>query len=815
MALYATSTISFAQYAIRGFVKFNNENLPGAIVTINNSYLHQTSDVNGTFEFKNLKAGTYFLQTKLLGFKTKIDTVELNGDKSIDIGLESAAITMDEVQVTATRATETSAVAYSTLSKKEIEKQNLGADVPYMLNMLPSTVVNSDAGNGVGYTGIRIRGTDPTRINVTINGIPVNDAESQGTYWVDLPDLLSSTDNIQVQRGLGTSTNGSGAFGGSINIQTDKLNPTPYIETNNTYGSFNTSKNTLKVGSGLFAKYFTVDARLSNIRSDGFIDRAYSDMQSSYWAVGYYKNKTSIKAIALIGKEKTYQAWWGVPQTKLITPDSASFVRSPNTTEYNTLVDHYYNNKGFTYQTLEDSINLFASDNRKYNYYTYPDQTDNYWQNNYQLLLTHAFNRKLNINAALHCTNGKGYYQEYKLDQPLNAYNLDLVDTTNLVRQRWLDNDFYGTTWSLNYNPGINFSLTWGGAINQYVGYHFGKIVSAENIAIKNVEYYRNRARKQDANSFVKIAYVPVKNLVVYADVQGRFVGYHFLGFDATLLPRMQNTKNYFFNPKGGVTYTLKKNFKIYASYGIGNKEPNRDDHINSSPSSRPKHEQLKDFEMGISHELKKIRYAINMYDMTYVNQLVLTGEINDVGSYVRTNIAKSYRRGFEIEFGWMPFKNFEWAANATLSENKVIGFTEFIDDYVTYTQSKNTYTKTDIAFAPSTIIANQFLYTIRKGLSITLLTKYVGEQYLDNTSNRDRMLDAFFVNDLRINYTYKPKSHFKEVGFILAVNNFLNEKYEPNGYTFSYLLAGQPVTENYYYPQAGINLMAGISLKF
>jgi iron complex outermembrane receptor protein len=806
--LLALPVVAFSQFTISGNVKQkkSGEAIPGATISIENTYSAAQSKNDGSFEIKNLKQGKHILHVSFIGYQKFTDTINLTENKNMTVELIENEILMDEVIVSATRVDDKSAMAYSNVSKQQIAEQNLGQDLPYLLNQQASVVTTSDAGNGVGYTGIRIRGVDATRVNVTINGIPVNDAESQGTYWVDLPDIASSIDNIQIQRGVGTSTNGAGAFGGSLNIQTTKLNPKAYADYNVSYGSFNTLKNTVNVGTGLINEKFAVDARLSKISSDGFIDRASSDLKSYYLSAAYYGKKDIVKFITFTGLEKTYQAWYGIPESRL----------KGDTDGMNTYIAN-------NWLDTEEATNLLNSNSRTYNPYTYQNQIDHYMQSYYQLHFSHEFTKNWSSNIALHYTKGKGYYEEYKKAQAFSKYGLnnviignDTITQTDLVRRRWLDNDFYGTTFSVNYYNHKNFAATLGGGWNNYVGLHYGEIIWAQYASngILHNNYYKDTANKSDFNIFLKLNYLLAQKLNVFADVQYRTVNYSFLGFDSNLNNVQQSASLNFVNPKLGLNYELNPNISFYASYSVGNKEPSRDDYTQSTPNSRPKHETLNDIEAGYKHKTKMAMWSINVYHMQYKNQLVLTGQINDVGAYNRTNVANSYRQGIEAEWGIKPIKWFTWTANITLSKNKIKNYKEFVDNYDTWMQDSVEYKESDIAFSPNTIASSTLTFEPINNLKINFISKYVGQQYLDNTSNANRKLDAFFVNDIRINYSIKTKL-VREIGFVLAINNVLGELYESNGYTWGYIYGGQRITENFYYPQAGTNFMAGLSLKF
>ena len=802
--------LAFAQFSIKGKVSNKNskESIAGAIIQINNTYIAAQSKSDGTYEVINLKKDTYVIRTSMIGFITKNDTIKIKENKDVNytIELEESTVLMDEIIVVATRIDERSAFANSSINKSQIEEQNLGQDLPILLNQLPSVVTTSDAGAGIGYTGIRMRGIDATRINVTINGIPVNDAESQGTYWVDLPDIASSIDNIQVQRGVGTSTNGAGAFGGSLNIQTTKLNPKGYGEYNTSYGSFNTWKNTVNAGSGLINEKFTFDARLSKISSDGFIDRASSDLKSYYLAATYYGKKSIIKFITFSGLEETYQSWNGIPESRLKG-------------DVNAMNDYIIRNG----LSPSDALNLLNSNSRTYNQFTYQNQVDHYKQDYYQLHFSREINRNWDANIAFHFTKGKGYYEEYQSSQAYSNYGLanliigtDTISTTDLVRRKWLDNNFYGTTFSLTYRSNKKLIATVGGAWNKYDGLHYGEIIWSQYASNSTLHknYYNDTASKIDFNMFAKVVYSVTKKFSFYGDLQYRLVNYSFLGYDDSLKNVQQTVSLGFINPKIGLHYELNNYASIYLSYSVGNKEPSRNDFTQSTPASRPKAEKLNDLELGYRHHVKKAEWAVNLYYMEYRNQLVLTGEVNNVGAYNRANVDNSYRAGIEAEVGIKILKNLTWKANLTLSKNKILNFEEFVDNYDSTAQRVNFYSETDIAFSPNVIAGSTITYEFIKNLKLSFVSKYVSKQYLDNTTNNSRKLDAFFTNDIRINYTLKTK-HIREIAFTLAINNIFSEQYESNGYTFGYISGGIHTVENFYYPQAGMNFMGGLSLKF
>ncbi len=717
----------------------------------------------------------------------------LASNYSIGQKLETSAdsLELEEVLIQSTRATAQTATTYSDLKLAEIRKRNFGQDMPFVINQMPSVVVNSDAGTGIGYTGIRVRGSDPTRINVTVNGIPLNDSESHGVFWVNMPDFASSVNNIQLQRGVGTSTNGAAAFGASLNLQTSKIIPEPYAEINETVGSFQTTKHTLSAGTGLLKDKFSFDLRLSQLNSDGFVDRASADLRSFYASAAYLGKKSLLRLMAFSGHEVTYQSWWGLPEAKL-------------------------------------------DEDRTYNYYTYENEVDDYTQSHYQLHYSLQAMENLNLNASLHYTKGQGFFEQYREDDALANYKLPAVvlgDTaitsTDLIRRRWLDNDFYGVTYSVNYEPVTFLKLTLGGAWNQYDGDHFGEIIwarFASNSAIRD-RYYESRGLKNDFNTYLKSLIGFSDKLTGYIDLQYRSINYQYgdssladAGTDNDLKAIFGQHDYHFFNPKLGLTYQINPAQQVYASYSVGNREPVRSDFIDAPEGRTPLHESLRNLEAGYRYTSGKLSLQANYYWMDYTNQLVLTGELNDVGAPIRVNVPDSYRMGIELDAQTELNSWFSLAANATFSQNKIKDFTEVIYQYdaaFTFTGVKNiSYSDTDISFSPNVIAGLSLHFKPVKDLEISLLNKYVGRQYLDNTQQKSRSLDPFFVNNLRLLYTLET-SWAKEVRIGLLINNLLNEQYEPNGYTYNYEYDGTLYVENFYYPQAGTNFMLNLGLRF
>jgi len=762
---------------------------------------------------------------------------------------DSSKTILEEFEVTTTRVGGKSPVAHENISKEEIEVNNHGVDLPILLDQATSVVTTSDAGAGVGYTGIRVRGSDATRVNVTINGIPFNDSEGQGVYWVNMPDLSSSTDDIQIQRGVGASTTGASAFGASINLTTLRTinSNKPYGELSTSYGSFNTLKNTIKVGTGLIDDIWNFEGRFSKIASDGFIDRASSDLNSYYFSGSYLGEKTSIQAVVFSGNEKTYQSWGGTPLRVLDT-------------------------------------------NQTYNPYTYDNQVDNYTQTHYQLHLTNKPTKRIKLNASLHYTRGFGYYESFKDGEALSDYNLNNIISTfpsdtvfhidtvgpnqmdstiyitdqdtleisssDIINRKWLDNHFYGIVYSAEYNAD-KFQLILGGGANQYLGGHYGEVIWAENASNGQIRhrYYDNNAVKTDVNFYGKLNYNLKPNLSAYLDLQYRFIDYKLSGIEEGNVSVDDTINMGFFNPKFGFNYVANKNSSLYGFAGVGNKEPNRTDITESI--NTPSHENMLDIEFGYRYSSSKVSLIANLYNMQYKNQLILTGDVNDVGSPIRINVPNSFRRGLELTAAVKLNDKFNLRFNTTLSQNKIMEFTEAIDQFYydenTYAsanpdfdinedtyygweyegQANVVHKNTDIAFSPSIIGGGQLIFTAfnssDKGkLDLALVSKYVGEQYLDNTSSEFGKLDNYFVHDFRINYSIKTKL-FKEVVISSWIRNLMNQNYISNAWI--YRLQGGPwatgdpsINEensdrNYNmigaYNQAGINFFIGLNLKF
>jgi iron complex outermembrane receptor protein len=718
-----------------------------------------------------MKKGIYFLL--LISFNVYsqqvIDT--LQGTKQV----------LDEVIVQSVRVKYSSPISHSNISKSEMSSRNLGQDLPVLLNFLPSVVTTSDAGAGIGYTGIRIRGVSPQSTNITINGIPFNDPESHGTFWVNLPDFTSSIESLQVQRGVGTSTNGSGAFGASINILTDAISKNPYAEISNSIGSYNTLKHTVKFSTGQLNDSFELSGRLSKIDSDGYIDRAYSDLKSYFIQGAYIKGNTLIKALTFGGHEKTYQSWDGVSNDQLL-------------------------------------------ENRRQNPLTYENEIDNYKQDHYQLHWNQKLNEKWSTNLGLNYTYGRGYFEQYREADSVDTYggivdsdtdqNGNLTGTTDLIRRRWLDNNFYVLNASTNYNSS-NLNLMFNTSYSTYSGDHFGEVIWARNFSkgssIRD-RYYNGNGKKTDFSLFAKGSLILNNAFEFYADFQLRNINYKTTGYTSDLVNMLLDESYSFFNPKFGLSYKLSPQSMVYGSYSRANREPSRSD-FESNKNIKP--EQLNDFEIGWRFRKDGLRLNINTYYMLYNEQLVLTGELDDVGSPIRTNSGSSYRMGIEAEARIKLSEFFLMNTNVTLSSNKNKQTLSKFDGKIV------DFGKTNISFSPDFIASNTIVFSPKNNFDISFLSKYVGKQYMGNIDAVNSILDSYFVNDLNLNYKINSNKTFKEIIISGLINNILNKEYVSNGYYYTYddtwSVPGQTKTMDGagYYPQATRNFLIGITLKF
>lgn len=782
---------------IKGKVTDLNGNpLPGAGVQIENTFLGVHTNSDGTYSFAGLKDGTYKLDFSFIGYETEIREIKLNGEAVLDITLSVKTFITDEVLINATRAGEHAPLAYTTIDKVSLKKENSGQDMPYLLSLTPSLVETSEAGNGVGYTNLRIRGTDANRINVTIDGIPLNDPESQQVFWVDLPDLASSIENIQVQRGVGTSSNGAGAFGSTISIQTISPENEPFAEVNSSYGSFNTMKSNVSAGTGLLGNKFALQMRLSDLRSDGYIDRTGSNHRSAFVSGIYRTAKSSLRANIILGEEHTGIGWWGVPKDSLVR-------------------NRRYNPSG----EYTD-----ASGNLKY----YNNESDNYIQNHFQLIYNLKFSNYLSLNAALHYTKGKGYYEEYSQDQHLADYQIppfyigvSEILMTDLIRRKWLSNDFYGIVYSLKYQKNEVEAVA-GGGINRYIGEHYGNIIWMKNAGNteKDYEWYNNEAKKDEISLYGKVNYSLTDKVTMFGDIQYRHILYRMTGIEDNLMNIGQIRRFGFINPKAGLFLSVVPNQDAYLSFSVANREPTRSDFTEAAgdPSSTPKAETLYDTEMGYKLRTSKSSLAINLYGMIYKDQLVPTGDLSNVGYSIMTNVDKSYRLGIEMSAGIKFTDVVNWNLNLTLSRNKINNFTEHSVGYNSSDGTSEVISKSlgvvDIAYSPSVTGTSDLSFNVLHGIELHMISKYVGKQYFDNTMSNDRSIDPYFVNNIRIDCEPAIRN-LKGLELHFLINNVFNEVYENNAYGGNWLEDGVEKTWSYYFPQAGINYMIRIGIRF
>ena len=789
--------ITFTSIAQNNFVgrvtDSSGEPIVGANILIEESNLITYTDEKGKF-YLNSNSTNIDIQVSHVGYLTK--EIEFsNPNQEINIVLDDGIILKDEIKVISTRAKYNSPFAFTNISKSFIEKNNSGKDIPFLINSTPSTYSTSDAGNGIGYTGVRIRGSDATRINVTINGIPYNDSESHGVFWVNVSDLASSANSIQVQRGVGSSTNGGGAFGGTVSIKTGKASEDFKLKYSSSAGSYKSFKNTLELNSGLIKNKINMNLRLSKINSDGYVDRATSDLKSYYASASYYSDKTSIDLINFSGKERTYQSWWGTPEGRI----------NNDIEEMNNVIA----NNGYSDEQADNLLNS----GRTFNYYTYDNQTDNYQQDHYQMHFNHDISNTANLHLALHYTYGRGYYEEFREDDNLSNY-YDFLEnkSLDLVRRRWLSNHFYGLTYSFSKKFDKS-EINIGGALNEYDADHFGEIIQPQLMVSE--PYYFSKSFKKDGNIFIKYNLNITESAELFTDMQLRGYSHKMKGNDNDKSIIDVDKNNVFFNPKVGLTKSLNDKVILYGSVAVANREPIRSDYIDSK--IEPKHESLVNIELGKGFNYNIGSFNTNLYLMEYNNQLITTGEVNDVGAYIRENVKKSRRFGVEFT-NVLNTKDFYVNSSLSLSKNLVYNFNETLYDYGAdfsqYNIIENKYVITDLAFSPGVLLNNHFEWKANKFLSFILNSKYVGKQYLDNTSNEKRVLKDFLINDFKIQ-TNLTNNVFNNLFFKIEINNIFNVKYSSNGYTFGYYGGmDYEVRENYFYPQATRNIMFSVSIE-
>lgn len=768
---------AFAQFQLTGSVQQRQtlHALTGATVQLLPTQRFTVTDGTGRFAFDNVSPGTYRLMVRYLGHDDKSLSVDVSADTDVTVILDEAPFVTDEVIVQATRAAGNTPATYTDVKQAEIASQNFGQDLPYLLNWTPSLVTTSDAGTGIGYTGVRIRGSDATRINVTINGIPYNDSESLGTFWVDIPDISASSESIQIQRGIGTSTNGAGSFGGTVNLQTTARNDEPFAEASVTAGSFNTQRYSVSAGTGLINDHWSFTGRLSNIASEGYIDRASSDLQSYYLSGSYYSRNSILKAIFFGGREVTYQSWYGIDADQMKIDRTFNYAGAIYDDEGN--VTHYYDN-----------------------------QTDNFKQDHTQLHFTHALSPYTTLSAALHYTYGRGYYENYNQDAGFASLGLEdvvigdsVVTQGDFVTRKWLRNHFYGTTFALQHDR-ENIDFIFGGGYHRYApAAHFGEIVWGEFTPgqMPRQQYYSGESDKSDFNVYTKLSYAFTPRWTGYIDLQYRHVAYSTSGIDDDQSAYDVTDQLNFFNPKAGLVYILDKENTIYTSYAIANREPSRTDYLEND--ERPRPERMGNLEAGWRKTTNRYNLAVNYYLMHYKDQLVLTGALDNVGNPIRANVGKSYRTGIEASGNFRLSRKVDWSVNGTWSRNRNL-------DYVWEDENSETRVKnTAIILSPEWIVGSQITFHALEHLHITLLSKFVGKQYLDNTENESLVLESYLVNDLRVSWQFFPAGT-KGVELSLLVNNLMDTEYASNGYSYDRV--------PYYYPQAGINVLGKVAVK-
>lgn len=785
------ATASFSQARLNGTVQDGDgQPLPFADIRLDDQGLRTSTDAQGLFQVNGLWTGEHRLRIAYMGHRPLDTLLVLSaGANALVFRLRAAHSELADVQVEALRAGDRAPFARSLVTREDIARVNTGVDLPYLLELQPSVVVTSDGGTGIGYTAMRIRGSDATRTNITLNGVPFNDAESQGAFLVNLPDLASSAEDIEVQRGVGTSTNGPAAFGASINLRTTAVRPAPWALASVSGGSYNTQRYSVSAGTGLLGNdttrgRFAFDMRLSSITTDGYVDRATADLKSYFLQGAWIGRTNAVRFITFRGRERTYQAWAGVAPTILDTA-------------------------------------------RTYNPYTYKNEVDNYDQTHYQLLFDQRVGDHAAINLTLFRVLGNGYFEQFRESDRLSTYGItpavidgDTITRTDIIRRRWLDNTLTGVNLSADIRMGAH-RLVLGGNYSDYRGEHFGELIWAGYAGARNIgdRYYDNDARKTDANAFAKLTYAISDKLDAYGDAQVRNVAYSFLGLNRDLVDITQEVRYTFFNPKAGLLWRPHAGGRAYASFAVANREPNREDLQETTPASRPVSERLLDYELGYERRSGRFSGGVNVYYMDYTDQLVLTGELNDVGAALRTNVAGSYRAGVELMFAVRPIDRLTWHANATFSRNMVRNFMEYVDDWDNGGQVRIDQGETDLAFSPSVIAGSELAYRVwnkpGKGhAELTFVTKYVGDQYLDNSSSPDRMLKAYVVNDLRANVTLAVKGT-RGIDLNLTVRNLFSRLYESNGWVYSYYLDGRRTQDIGLFPQAPLNVLGGVSVRF
>lgn len=801
-----------AQHSVQGRVtNASGEPLEFALVFLENTSWAAVTDATGSYSISDIISGQYNLKVTHTAYESESKQITVSKSLLIDIQMLTLSYALNSIEIIANKMGNNDPFIYEETSKKDLAIQNVGIDLPTTLQNITSITTTSDAGHGIGYSALSLRGSDQTRINVTINGVPVNDAESQNVFWVNMPDLLSSSESIQIQRGIGSSTNGPGAFGGSLVINTKSYHQNSYAIVSSTGGSFGTFRGNVGLGTGIMNDKYYLEGRYSYIKSDGFIDRANSRLNGLYLAAGMIKEKSSMRFQVISGKEITYQAWNGIPEAKINGTSEA-------------LLQHFERNRGSLYITPQDSMNLFQSDNR-YNYYTYENQVDNYRQTQAQLSYNLSLSQKISLSATGFYTFGTGYFEQFKQKESLADYGFDqvldetgkMITTADLARRKWLKNHYIGIIVNAKGEIGKRISWQAGAFGSQYIGNHFGEIVKVWFNTPTNIwsKYYDNQGEKADISAYARTTWSMNDKLSWFGDVQLRSVLYSITGLLEDFIPASIDDQQLFFNPKSGLSYQWNSKNKIFGSLAVGHKELSRSDYVDHvlSPND-PTPERMVDYEVAYQFLSKNFQIRSGVYYMDYKNQLVLNGNLNDVGAPLRINVPDSYRLGLETEITYTPDSKWKVALNGTFSQNKILDFTETLYDYTNgfevILDPKGT---TPIAYSPSVICNAIIEYKPWAGVTLIWNSKYVSSQYLDNTGNDQRSLPAYHIHGFRSAYTLKP-GFCKELTFQILANNILNLQYSSFGYTYSYIYSDL-ITENFYFPQAGINLYGGVSIKF
>jgi iron complex outermembrane recepter protein len=754
------------------------QSLSGASVAQKDTRTGVVTGPDGSFSINLILTAPKTLIVRFVGYEPKeVKADSGNTSETLRICLNPQAFRGDELVVQGVRVVANSAVTHTNLSKEEIAVRNLGRDLPYLLEMLPSVVTTSDAGAGVGYTGMRIRGVDQARINVTVNGIPLNDTESHGVFWVNMPDFASSVQSMQVQRGVGTSSNGAAAFGASVNLLTDAASTEPHGSITSAIGSFNTRRLSLETGTGLLNDLWSIDGRLSTTQSDGYIDRAFSDLNAWFVSSARTDSRSQLKINVFSGKERTYQAWNGVPEEML-------------------------------------------AENRRFNEFTYENQVDNYRQTHTQLHYSLQVRPTVNLHTALHYTRGLGYYEEFRANDRLNRYGIDpivvggmTITRSDLVRRRWLDNHFYGAVGSVDMRPVDRFALTVGGAYNVYDGDHFGEVIWARFAGNSSLgdRYYDNNGFKTDVSGYAKASYKLSDQLEAFGDLQIRRIDYRVDGLGSSRNPIDQETTYTFVNPKAGLSYQLSQGSRVYAGFGIAQKEPTRKEFIESPTGDVPSPERLNNLEIGWRLQGGSWQMGVGAYWMDYKDQLILTGEVNQSGSYVRTNVPESYRAGLELDGTWRVHPTLTLGGSLTLSRNRIVDFVEYVDVYEGWDwvgQRAIEWDSSPIGYSPAVIGGAMMQWAPVRGVDVGLDARYVSRQYLDNTGTRSRSLNPYNFANLSIGYRFGISGLADDIRLQLTGYNIGNALYESNGYTFGWIQDEERLAFNYYYPQAGRHVM-------